>query len=39
MKIGIIADTHDNLPAIRLAVDFFNKSDVDAVFHCGDIAA
>jgi hypothetical protein len=39
IKIGIISDTHDNLPSIRLAVEFFNKAGVEAVIHCGDIVA
>jgi len=37
MKIGIISDTHDNLPNLKKAVDFFKKEGVKAVFHCGDI--
>ncbi|CAB49554.1 metallophosphoesterase [Pyrococcus abyssi] len=39
MKVGIMSDTHDNLPAIRLAVDFFNKEKVDLVIHAGDYVA
>lgn len=39
MKIGAIADTHDNLPKIEKAVDFFNKEKVEFVFHAGDFIA
>ncbi|MEA2054532.1 MAG: metallophosphoesterase [Candidatus Thermoplasmatota archaeon] len=35
--IGIISDTHDNMPAIEKAVMFFNENDVDIVLHAGDI--
>lgn len=36
MKIGIISDTHDNMPKIALAVRLFNKERVDLVVHAGD---
>ncbi|MBI5178750.1 MAG: metallophosphoesterase [Nitrospinae bacterium] len=39
MRIGIISDTHDNIPKIRAAVDLFNRAGVDAVLHCGDFVA
>jgi putative phosphoesterase len=39
MKLGIIADTHDNLDAIALAVEYFNKSGVEQVIHAGDYVA
>lgn len=39
MKIGILSDSHDNLPKIELAVRFFNKEKVDFVFHAGDFVA
>lgn len=35
--IGIISDSHDNLAASRKAVEFFNKKQVKAVLHAGDI--
>lgn len=35
--IGIISDSHDNLAAIRKAVEFFNKEKVKVVLHAGDI--
>ena len=39
MRIGILADTHDNLPKIDRAVRFFNKRKVDFVMHAGDFIA
>ena len=36
MKLGIISDTHDNVPMIIKAVEFFNQADVDLVLHAGD---
>lgn len=35
--IGIISDSHDNMNAIKKAVEFFNKNDVKTVLHAGDI--
>ena len=39
MRIGIIADTHDNLPAVKRAVDFFNAEKLQFVLHAGDFVA
>ncbi len=39
MKIGIIADTHDNIAAIQKAVSFFNTQDLKYVIHAGDYVA
>jgi len=39
MKIGIISDTHDNLPQIRKAVEFFNREKVELVLHAGDFVS
>ena len=39
MKIGVISDTHDNIPRIREAVSIFNKAEVDLVIHAGDYVA
>jgi len=39
MKIGIIADTHDNLGKIKKAVKILNKHDLDFLIHCGDYIA
>jgi hypothetical protein len=37
--VGVIADTHDCMPAIRKAVAFFNDARVRTVFHAGDIVS
>ena len=37
MKIGIISDTHENMPKIRKATALFNREKVEVVLHCGDI--
>jgi uncharacterized protein len=39
MKIGIIADTHDNLPQIKKAVEIFNQEKVELVLHAGDFVS
>jgi hypothetical protein len=39
MKIGIMADTHDNLPNIKKSVNLFNQEKVDLVFHAGDFVS
>ena len=39
MKIGLLSDSHDNLPKIEKAVRFFNKNKVDFVLHAGDFIA
>ncbi|MGZ4857216.1 MAG: metallophosphoesterase [Methanobacteriaceae archaeon] len=37
--IGIMADSHDHLEAIRKAVDLFNQVGVELVIHAGDLIA
>jgi len=39
MKIGIISDSHDNLPHIKKAVRLFNAEGVDHIIHAGDYVA
>lgn len=39
MKIGIIADSHDNVPMIERACELFNAQGVGMVFHAGDFIA
>lgn len=39
MKIGIISDTHDNMPKIKEAVSIFNLKQVEFVIHAGDYVA
>lgn len=37
MKIGLMADSHENMPMIAKAVEYFNQAEVDLVLHAGDI--
>ncbi|RME21309.1 MAG: metallophosphoesterase [Deltaproteobacteria bacterium] len=39
MLIGIIADSHDNLPLMKKAVELFNEREVGFVIHAGDFVA
>ena len=39
MRIGILSDTHDNMPQIRKACELFNAREVQMVLHCGDYCA
>lgn len=39
MLIGLMSDSHDNVPLIKKAVEYFNKENVDLVLHAGDIVA
>ena len=39
MKIGILSDTHDNLPAIERIVERFGAEKVDLVLHAGDFVS
>jgi hypothetical protein len=39
VRIGVLADTHDNLPKIDKAVRFFKRKRVDFVLHAGDFIA
>ena len=36
MIIGLISDTHDNLPAVEKAVKFLKEANVGLVLHAGD---
>ena len=36
MKLGIISDTHDNVPLVEKAVRVFNRENTDLVLHAGD---
>lgn len=35
--IGVLSDSHDNLDAIKKAVNLLNKKKVDLVIHAGDL--
>lgn len=37
MKIGVLSDTHNNLPNLRGALDLFGKENIDTIIHCGDL--
>ncbi len=39
MLIGVISDTHDNLPKVALAADRFRKEGVETILHAGDYVA
>jgi uncharacterized protein len=39
MLIGLISDTHDNLPLIEKAVNRLNQEKVELVLHAGDYVA
>ncbi len=39
MKVGIIADTHDNPLAISKAVEIFNDESIELLIHAGDFVA
>jgi len=37
VKIGVIADTHDDITNTNRAIDIFKNNNVESVFHAGDI--
>lgn len=39
MILGIIADSHDNLPKLKKAIALFNQKNVNIVLHAGDYIA
>ena len=39
MRIGVLADSHDNLPMVERAVELFNTHNVEQVLHAGDFVA
>jgi hypothetical protein len=39
MRIGVVSDTHDHLTLIDRAVDLFNRHNVQAMIHPGDLIA
>ena len=39
MKIGIISDSHGNVPALRWALDELLGRGAEAIVHCGDLGS
>ena len=39
MKLGILSDSHDNVPLVELAVRRFQQEDLAMVIHAGDFIA
>lgn len=39
MLVGILSDTHDNLPIIRRALSYFEGAGADCLIHAGDFVA
>ena len=37
MRIGVVSDTHNNMPNVQRIVALFNEAGVDKVVHTGDI--
>lgn len=37
MKLGVITDIHNNLPALKVVVDKLNQMECDKIICCGDI--
>ncbi len=38
-KIGVMSDSHDNIFAIKKALNIFKQEQVELIFHCGDIVS
>lgn len=39
MLVGLISDSHDHLPHIRMAVDIFKHREIELVLHAGDFCS
>lgn len=39
MRIGVVSDTHDRLPALAAALERFRAAGIEVVLHPGDIVA
>ncbi|MBI4685399.1 MAG: metallophosphoesterase [Nitrospirae bacterium] len=39
MLLGIMADTHDNQPMTKKAVELFNSKNIDYMIHAGDFTS
>lgn len=39
MKVGIISDSHDNVPNMEKAITWLNDNKIEQIIHCGDLCA
>lgn len=39
MKIGLVADSHDNVPSVTRMLEVFDRMEIEAVIHAGDFVA
>ena len=39
MKIGVFSDSHDDIPALRAALEAAVAAGAEALLHCGDVVA
>jgi putative phosphoesterase len=39
MLVGVMSDSHDNIPNVKKALNVFKKHDVGAIIHLGDIVS
>lgn len=39
MKIGVLSDTHDNLPNLMIALNTYRERGIETVIHCGDLTS
>ncbi len=39
MLIGVMSDSHDNMPNVEKAAEIFNQESVELVIHLGDVVA
>lgn len=37
MKIGVMSDTHDNLPNLIYVLETFRERGIETIIHCGDL--
>lgn len=39
MRVGVLSDTHDNLPLVEVAARFFREEGIHRVLHLGDVTS
>lgn len=39
MRVGVVADSHDRLPALRAVLERFEREKLDTIIHAGDFVA